>query len=100
MISKKKAIVKEFFVAGRKVTATIDLSSGHAKPRFEWEPFPKRLNHRLKMEYRKKRDAVMQQVADEMGDKILLVDDFDKGSLLCTTYEPGQPTKAQRFAKS
>jgi hypothetical protein len=100
MHSTKKAIIKEFFVAGRKVTATIDLSSGHAQPRFHWEPFPNRLNHRLKVEYRKKRDAVMQEAADEIGEIILLVDDFDKAHFLFTTFEPGKPIQTKRFQKN
>ena len=93
-----KVISRQFFVQGHEVIANIDLSGGTPSILFVWNPVPTRLGHRLKVEYRKKRNAVMQVVAQEIGQTILMIDDFDKDYLL-TAISPDKEPVTKRSPK-
>lgn len=78
MKSATNVIRRSFFIEGYEVTAILDKSGQSTQARFEWSPTPKKLTYRMKMEYRKKRNAVMQIVCEETNECIVVVDTLDK----------------------
>jgi hypothetical protein len=91
-------LMRSFFVQGYKVTATFTMVAGEPiSTVFDWEPIPKRIGHRFVVEYRKKRDAVIKSVADELNGSVVVIDQLDRRPLI-TAIQPGDAETIREYA--
>jgi len=92
-----RKIARSFFVQGHKVTATFTTVAGEPIATvFEWEPKPKKIGHRFVVEYRKKRDAVIKSVANELNGSVIVVDKLDRRTLI-TAIQPGDTETVKKY---
>lgn len=94
-----QTLERTFSVEGFRIRARMALVAGQPlSVNFEWEPrIPERIGHRFKMLYRKRRDALLQGMVDDLQEGgIAIVDTLDKEPLM-TVIQPGQPKVNHRL---
>lgn len=94
-----QTLASDFWVAGHRVTSTINLVAGRpVATRFEWESGPpKRMSRNFVRAYRKQRDQALQRLVDQIQDSLAICDDLDRAPLL-TVLRPGVPKVTERLS--